>query len=104
MALQGMLSRSIYSGYATGSYGSVVTQQINFTRANVVLQAVLTGGSGSGVQKAGIAAFQGAEGSNFGDWPNWPNYAYTTGCIGVNFGVVGPGPGDAVALCNVIFW
>jgi hypothetical protein len=101
--MQGMLTRELYSGFSSGSYGAVITQQVNFARSNVVLQASMSGGAGAS-HKAGIAAFQGAEGSNFGDWPNWPNCVYTNGCIGVTFGVVGPGHGDTVAMCNVFFW
>jgi hypothetical protein len=102
--MQGMLSRELYSGFSSGTYGAVVTTQINFGQTNVFLEASVSGGTGGGTHKAGIAAFQGAEGSNFGDWQNWPNSIFTHGCHGVTFGVVGPGGGDTVALFNVFFW
>ena len=102
--MRGMATLELYSGFSSGSYGAVVTQQVDFGRSNVALQTSVSGGYGAGTHKAGIAAFQGAAGTNFGDWPGWPNSVNTDGCIGVTFGVVGPGPGDSVALCNVFFW
>ena len=100
----GMQASELYSGYSSGTYGAVVTHQINFPPSNAFLEASTSGGVGAGTHKAGIAAFQGTGGRSFGDWVNWPNNWFTGGCVGVTFGVVGPGPGDTVALCNVFFW
>jgi hypothetical protein len=102
--MRAMQSIQLYSGYSSGSYGAVVTSQVNFPRSDVFLETSTSGGVGAGTHKAGIKAFQGAEGSDFGDWQNWPNSIFTRRCHGVTFGVVGPGPGDTVALCNVFFW
>ena len=102
--MRAMTSLELYSGFSSGTYGAVVTRQINFGQADVFLEASVSGGAGGGTHKAGIAAFQGAGGRSFGDWVHWPNNWFTGRCVGVTFGVVGPGPGDTVALCNVFFW
>ncbi len=93
-----------WSKFNSGTYGAVETFQVNMGPSTVFIQASLSDTKGSGRNKAGIAAIQGAQARNFGEWTSWPNCAFSLGCVGVTFGLSSTGNGGATGLYNLFYF